>query len=199
MRETFRIGAGSKVGNWRRSGYAVLVGASVVLAAGCGGSTDGSAEPDTSAAGQPVAPQVPEKFDPCVDIPQEILDTENLHSTNSSTSKDEMRRGDIAWSGCGWVVSDGYSTSISATNLTIDMVRDKGVAGAREEVVDGRTVVITQSTGPEACGLNAELVGGSLEFRVDNPSSRRLTGNQDPCDIAIRLAEKVLPLVPADA
>lgn len=189
------------MGIMRKSVYATVAGAGVVLmAAACGTSTEGSAGPsDTSAAGQAAAPQVPDKFDPCVDIPQEVLDTENLHSTNSSTSKDEMRRGDIAWSGCGWVVSDGYSTSISATNLTIDMVRDRRVAGAREATVNGRTVVITQSTGPESCGLNAELVGGSLEFAVINPPSGRLTGDQDPCDIAIRLAEKVLPLVPADA
>lgn len=196
----FRIDAGSKVGNWRRSGYAVLVGASFVLAAGCGESTGGSAEPETSAAGQSVAAQVPEKFDPCVDIPQEILDTENLHSTNSSTSKDEMRRGDIAWSGCRWVVSDGYATSISATNLTIDMAREKDVQQVRETVVAGRTVIVTQrDDSGDSCTLNAELVGGSLEFGVTNPPSGRLTGDQDACDIGLRLTEKVLPLVPADA
>lgn len=189
------------MGIWRRSAYAVVGGASVVLVAtGCQTSAGGSAEPsDTSVAGQSVAPEIPDKFDPCVDIPQSVLDTESLHSTNSSTSTDEMRRGDIAWSGCRWVVSDGYSATISATNLTIDMVRARGVPGAREVVVDGRPVVITQSTGPVACGLNAELVGGSLEFAVNNPPSGRLTGDQDPCDIATRLAEKVLPLVPADA
>ncbi|MFI5718030.1 DUF3558 domain-containing protein [Nocardia sp. NPDC051750] len=168
----------------------------MLLAAGCGTSTEGSAEPSGISV---AAPQIPDKFDPCTDIPQEILDTEGLHSTNSSTSTDEMRRGDIAWSGCRWVVSDGYATSISATNLTIEMVRKRGVPGSREVVVDGRKAILTQSTGPEACGLNAELVGGSLEFAVDNPSSNRLTGDQDPCDIAMRLAEKVLPLVPEDA
>ncbi len=152
-------------------------------------------------AGQSVAPEIPDKFDPCVDIPQSVLDTEGLHSTNSSTSTDEMRRGDIAWSGCVWVVSDGYSVSISATNLTIGMVRDKAVPGAREAIVHERPVIFTQPNGATSsdCTVNAELVGGSLEFLVDNPPSGRLTGDQDPCDIATRLAEKVLPLVPTDA
>ncbi|NKY55890.1 DUF3558 domain-containing protein [Nocardia flavorosea] len=189
------------MGIWRRSAYCVVAGASVVLvAAGCGTSTEGSAEPSgTSVAGKSVAPEVPDKFDPCVDIPQSVLDTEGLHAAGSEPDKDEMRRGDIAWNGCIWVVSDGYSATISATNLTIDMVRERGVPGTREAVVDGRTVVITQSNGPDACGLNAELAGGSLEFRVNNPPSGRLTGDQDPCDIGMRLVEKVLPLVPADA
>lgn len=187
------------MGIMRRSACAVVAGASVVLvAAGCGTSTGGSAETSASAA-QSVAPQVPSGFDPCTDIPQEVLDTEGLHSTNSSTSTDEMRRGDIAWSGCRWVVSDGYSASISATNLTLDMVRKKAVPGAREDVVHGREVIVAQHGGPTSCTLNAEITGGSLEFLVDNPPSRRLTGDQHPCDIATRLAEKVLPLIPAGA
>ncbi|WP_169811819.1 DUF3558 domain-containing protein [Nocardia sienata] len=170
----------------------------VLVAAGCGTSTGGSAEPSTSAE-QAAAPQVPSGFDPCTDIPQEVLDSEGLHSTNSSTSTDDMRRGDIAWSGCRWVVSDGYSASISATNLTLDMVREKDVPGAREAVVDGRPVTIAQHNGTTStdCTLNAEMVGGSLEFLIDNPASGRLTGNQHPCDIATRLAERVLPLIPA--
>lgn len=179
----------------------MVAGASVVLvAAGCGTSTGGSAEPSTSAA-QSVAPQVPSGFDPCTDIPQEVLDSEQLHSTNSSTSTEEMRRGDIAWSGCNWVVSDGYAASISATNLTVDMVREKNVPGAQEAVVDDRSVIIAKLTGEtsSSCTLNAEMVGGSLEFHVDNPPSNRLTGDQNSCDITKRLAEKVLPLIPAGA
>lgn len=106
-----------------------------------------------------------------------------------------MRRGDIAWSGCGWVMSDGYAASVSATNLTLEMVREKAVPGARETAVHGRAVIIAKQGGPTSCTLNAELMGGSLEFLVDNPPSNRLTGDQNPCDIATRLAEKVLPLI----
>ena len=183
----------------RRSACAVVAGASVVLvAAGCGTSTGGSAEPSISAA-QSVAPQVPSGFDPCTDIPQEVLDSEQLHTTGLDLDKDEMRRGDIAWSGCGWVMSDGYAASVTATNLTLDMVREKAVPGAHEAVVHGREVIVAKQGGPTSCTLNAEMAGGSLEFLVDNPPSNRLTGGQDPCDISTRLAEKVLPLVPAGA
>jgi hypothetical protein len=126
-----------------------------------------------------------------------VLDSEGLHSTGLGLDRDQMRRGDVGWSGCGWVMSDGYAASVSATNLTLDMVREKAVPGAREITVHGRTVIIAQYGGPTSCTLNAEIVGGSLEFLVDNPPSNRITGDQHPCDIAVRLAEKVLPLIPA--
>ncbi|MGW0178656.1 DUF3558 domain-containing protein [Nocardia sp. NPDC003345] len=177
----------------------MLAGVGVVLVVtGCGTSTGGTGEP-SGAVVTSAAPVVPSGFDPCTDIPQEVLDSEGLRSTNSSTSTDEMRRGDFAWSGCRWVVLDGYSASISATNLTVDKVREKDVPGAREAVVHGRAVVIAQHAGPTSCTLNAEIEGGSLEFLVDNPPSRAKTGDQHPCDIATRLAEKVLPLLPAGA
>lgn len=177
----------------------MVAGASVVLAvAGCGTSPGGTAESSGSAVTS-AAPVVPSGFDPCTDIPQEVLDSEGLHSTGLDLDRDEMRRGDIAWSGCGWVMSDGYAASVSATNLTLDMVREKVVPGSRETAVNGRAVIIAQRGGPTSCTLNAEMVGGSLEFLVDNPPSNRITGNQHPCDIAVRLAEKVLPLIPAGA
>lgn len=187
------------MGIMRRSACAVVAGVSVVLvAAGCGTSTGGSTEPSTSAS-ESAAPKVPSGFDPCTDIPQEVLDSEGLHTTGLDLDRDEMRRGDIAWSGCGWVMSDGYAASVSATNLTLDMVREKAVSGARETTVAGRAAIVAQHGGPTSCTLNAEMVGGSLEFLVDNPPSRSITGDQHPCDIATRLAEKVLPLVPAGA
>ena len=190
------------MGITRKSVYTVVAGVcAALMTAGCGASTGENGESaESPTKGQLSAPKVPDGFDPCVDIPQEVLDTEGLHSTNSSTSKDEMRRGDIAWSGCNWVVSDGYGAGVSATNLTIDKVREKDAAIVRETVVDDRTVVITQRENAlDSCTLNAELVGGSLEFGITNPPSRRLTGDQPACDIGVRLAEKVLPLVPDDA
>lgn len=182
----------------------MVAGASVILlAAGCGTSTGGSAEPSTPASGQSVAPQVPSGFDPCTDIPQEVLDSEGLHPAGLALDRDEMRRGDIAWSGCRWVVSDGYGASISATNLTLDMVRERSLPGMRETTVSGRAVLVAhQSEGPDyetACTLHAEMKGGSLEFGVDNPASGRKTGHLYSCDIVLSLAEKVVPLIPVGA
>ncbi|TLG11498.1 DUF3558 domain-containing protein [Nocardia cyriacigeorgica] len=190
----------------RKSAYAAAAGLSAVLVlAGCGSSTEGTAEPTgeaagTSAAEQAVAEEVPSGFDPCTDIPQEVLDSEGLHTTSSSP-KDEMQRGKIKWKGCYWVVSDGYSTSISATNLTLDMIRDKPNPGTSESTVSGRPVVYAPDnpSNKTQCRLNAEMNGGSLEFMVDNQPSAPKTGSQNACDIALRLAGMVLPLLPAGA
>ncbi|MBF6425658.1 DUF3558 domain-containing protein [Nocardia cyriacigeorgica] len=191
----------------RKSAYAAAAGLSAVLVlAGCGSSTEGTAEPTgktagTSAAEQAVAKDVPSGFDPCTDIPQDVLDSEGLFSTGGESSKDEMTRGDLKWRGCQWVVSDGYGASISATNLTLDMIRGNSNAGTSEREVSGRTVLYAPDTAgsTEDCRLNAQMEGGSLEFFVNNPPSGRKTGSQNACDIALRLAEKVLPLVPAGA
>ncbi|MBF6343780.1 DUF3558 domain-containing protein [Nocardia cyriacigeorgica] len=192
----------------RKSAYAAAAGLSaVVVLAGCGSSTEGTAEPTggsagTSAAEQAIAEDVPSGFDPCTDIPQEVLDSEGLHTTSSS-SKDEMQSGKIKWKGCYWVVSDGYSTSISTTNLTLDMVREKNLPGARETTIAGRPVVIAHHSENQnnktTCRLHAQMEGGSLEFAIDNAPSAPKTGSQYSCDIALRLAEKVVPLLPPGA
>ncbi|WP_280233995.1 DUF3558 domain-containing protein [Nocardia cyriacigeorgica] len=191
----------------RRSVYAAAAGVSVVLVlVGCGSSTEGTAEPagesgGTSAARQTIAKDVPSGFAPCTDVSQEVLDSEGLHSTGGRSSKDEMDRGDIKWRGCRWVVSDGYGAGISTTNLTLDMIREKANPEIQEATVSGRTVLYAADTPGDTtqCRLNAQMEGGSLEFSIDNPASRRKTGNQTGCEIALRLAEKVLPLIPAGA
>ncbi|MBF6456599.1 DUF3558 domain-containing protein [Nocardia cyriacigeorgica] len=191
----------------RKSAYAVAAGLSAVMVlAGCGSSTDGTAEPaggstGTSAAGQSIAEDVPSGFAPCEDIPQEVLDSEGLHSTGGEASKDNMQRGEIKWRGCRWVVSDGYGTSISATNLTLEMIREKANPGTQEGTVSGRTVLYAPDDAGDTtqCRLNAQMEGGSLEIMVDNPNSRRKTGHEPACDIVLRLAGKVLPLIPAGA
>ncbi len=114
-----------------------------------------------------------------------------------------MTRGKVKWRGCIWVVSDGYSATISATNLTLAMVRDKHFAGERELTINDRPVLATtqaqSQTDKTTCTLNAHMQGGSLEFRIVNPESRRKTGHLTACDIGQTLAEKVVPLIPPGA
>lgn len=191
----------------RKSAYAAAAGLSaVVVLAGCGSSTEGTAEPTggsagTSAAEQTIAEDVPSGFAPCTDIPQEVLDSEGLHATGREPTKDDMTRGKIKWQGCYWVVSDGYGASISATNLTLEMIRQEPKAGMQEATVSGRTVLYANDTAGDTtqCRLNAQMQGGSLEFSINNPASGSKTGHEKACDIALRVAEKVVPLIPAGA
>lgn len=194
-----------KVGVAMRAVTCAMLLAGVLAVAGCSPTSDGTAEPvSTSAAEHSIAEDVPSGFKPCTDIPQAILDSEGLHRNDSPSSRDESQRGKVKWRGCGWVVSDGYTATISATNLTLAMVRDKHFPGEREITVNGRPVLITHQaadpTGRENCVLNAQMQGGSLEFTIGNPSGTSpKTRHLNACDIGQTLAGKVVPLIPAGA
>lgn len=194
-----------------RGRYLLAIGA-VVLVAGCGGSTDGEAQPvgtveSTSESGSTtttegaIAADVPNGFDPCVDIPESVLASEGLH--NRSNTDSDGSKG-IKWRGCGWVVSDGYGASIRTTNITVDMVRENSRRVVRDEyTIDGRDTVASNTDDEKdprsVCTLHVAMSGGSLEIFLDNPSSRRKTGQTDTCQLARTLAEKIVPLVPPNA
>ncbi|WP_327119798.1 DUF3558 domain-containing protein [Nocardia sp. NBC_01730] len=177
----------------------LAVGAALALA-GCGPSTDGDAKPNGSSSANPsIAPDVPAGYDPCTDIPQSVLDSENLRSKDK---EDSNASGGVRWRGCAWIQTDGYAPVIRTTNLTVDMVRDKKFADAREYTINGRHAISTRQVDehPEAvCTINVEMNGGSLEFFLSNPSSRKATGNLDTCELARKLAEKVVPTIPSNA
>ncbi|WP_433202673.1 DUF3558 domain-containing protein [Nocardia sp. CA-107356] len=174
----------------------------VVLLSGCGSSTDGDAKPvSTSTSGGPsLAANAPNSYDPCKDVPQSVLDSEKLHGKDSDNSE---AGGGVKWRGCAWVRSNGYSVSIRTTNLTIDVIRSRNFPEATEFTINSRRAISTrQFDGPfikEACTLDVEMKGGSLEFNLNNPPSNRDTGSIDSCVLARGLAEKVVPSLPATA
>ncbi|MQY31685.1 hypothetical protein NRB56_72950 [Nocardia sp. RB56] len=143
-------------------------------------------------------PPAPTGFDPCSDALKPVLDSEQLHGKERD---DSNGNGGTQWRGCGWVQSDGYSVSIRATNVTLSMVRaNPGLKIAEELTVGGRAAITYHDSDAtdlqHGCILDVELKNGSLEFFLDNPASRRLTGSMDTCLIAKTLAAKVVPLVP---
>ncbi|MBF6454703.1 DUF3558 domain-containing protein [Nocardia cyriacigeorgica] len=186
------------------AGVFQVLGAAVLLA-GCGSVVQGSAVPAGQVLdGRPIADEVPSGFNPCTDIPQSVLDSEGLHGTNAGgvpTKDDSWNRGKGArWMGCRWVVSDGYATNISVTNLTLDHIRHaKHLEIVRDTTVAGRAAVATHQADSQdtySCELYVDMEGGSLEFGVDNMPSNRKTGHLYSCDLAVGLAEKVVPLIP---
>jgi hypothetical protein len=146
-----------------------------------------------------MAADVPRSYDPCKDVPQSVLDSEKLHGQ-------EVADGDtsagVKWRGCAWVRSSSYSVSVRTTNLTIDLIRSRSFAEATEFTINGRPAISTrQFDGPfikEACTVDVELKGGSLEFNLNNPKATS-TGSLDSCAMARDLAEKVVPSLPATA
>ncbi|MFD0366189.1 DUF3558 domain-containing protein [Nocardia sp. GCM10030253] len=168
---------------------------------GCGSSTGGDAKPSTPTSTRPpLAEDVPRSYNPCKDVPQSVLDSEKLHGQDLANGD---AGGGVKWRGCAWVRSNGYAVSIRTTNLTVDLTRSRNFAEAAEFTINGRRAISTrQFDGPfikEACTLNVEMKGGSLDFNLNNPPSNRDTGSIDSCVLARRLAEKVVPSLPATA
>ncbi|WP_280492480.1 DUF3558 domain-containing protein [Nocardia asiatica] len=174
----------------------LAVGAALVLT-GCDSSADDAAPTSTASASPSIAADVPTGYDPCTDIPQSVLESENLrHKTN----EDHNASGGIKWRGCGWVQPDGYAPAITTTNITVDMVRNKNFADTHEYTINGRRAISTRQVEerPEGvCTINVDMKGGSLEFFLSNPPSNRKTGQLDTCALAKTLAEKVVPTLPA--
>ncbi|WP_405164974.1 DUF3558 domain-containing protein [Nocardia sp. NBC_01499] len=172
-----------------------------LVVAGCG-SSGGTGSPSTSTTTTATATDVPRGFDPCTGIPASVLEAEKLKPTGRD---DADSPNGVMWRGCAWVVrgGDSYSVSIRTTNLTVPMVRARNFTDTREFTIAGRQAISThQFEGPyvmAVCAVNVEMRDGSLEVNLNNPPSRKETGNLDSCQLARALAEKVMPSVPAGA
>ncbi|MBY8860816.1 DUF3558 domain-containing protein [Nocardia sp. CA2R105] len=175
----------------------LAVGAAVLILPGCsssGGSTSDSSTATTTSV------QVPTGFDPCNAIPQSILDSENLQGKQPDDFQADA--GKILWRGCVWADPDGYAVSIRTTNITVDLTRQKHFPGTREFSINGRRAISSQQQEyhtSEDCTVNVEMKGGTLEFDLTNPASAPKTGKTDTCQLARRLAEKVVPSMPTSA
>ncbi|MGQ4614754.1 DUF3558 family protein [Nocardia sp. R7R-8] len=176
----------------------LAVGTALVLTA-CNSSADDAAPAGATSTNPSIAPDVPTGYDPCTDIPQSVLDSENLRSKDK---QDSNASGGVKWRGCAWLQTDGYAPVITTTNITVDMVRNKKFADAREYTINGRRAISTRQVEEHpdgVCTINVEMKGGSLEFFLSNPPSRKKTGSLDTCALARTLAEKVVPTIPATA
>ena len=73
---------------------------------------------------------------------------------------------------------------------------------AEELSVAGRPAVTYHASDDQKdprsnCLLSVEMKGGSLELTVVNPQNRKKSGGQDSCEIAKRLADGIVPAIPA--
>lgn len=185
----------------RVAGVFLMVGglAAAMALAGCSSSTGGDAQSTQAATstGPTLAADAPRGYDPCTDVPQSVLDSEKLHSKDPANRE---ASGGVKWRGCAWVRSSSYSVSIRTTNLTIDIIRSRNFPETTEYTIDGRRAISTrQFDGPfikDACTVDVEIKGGSVEFNLNNPKSTD-TGHLNSCDLARDLAEKVVPSLPA--
>lgn len=177
----------------------------VLAVAGCdssaGGDSHSQANPTSALTPTGLQITVPDGYDPCVDIPQSVLDSENLVKGVADNKANARGPGGTEWRGCGWVRAggNGYAVSVQVTNVTIPFVRAHYSIDRREFTIAGRPAISVRKneTRPsEVCSINVEMQGGSLEFHLDNPSSNRETGHIDTCELGVGFAEKVVPTLP---
>ncbi|WP_084531828.1 DUF3558 domain-containing protein [Nocardia miyunensis] len=184
--------------NWGKviQSGALGIGA-VLLVASCNSGGSGSDASKSASATPTVAADVP-AFDPCKDIPQSVLDKEKLINPDADKQDGD---GGIKWRGCGFIQENGYSATIDSTNITLSMVRTNHDFNVIEELTVGGRAALTSHVAdqdPRAdCAVNVEMKGGTLEISIDNPPSAPLTGTQNSCDIAKRLAGEIVTNLPA--
>ncbi len=190
-----------EMASWSGVVRGVVLGAGLIMlisACNSGGESKGST--NSASVTPTIAADVPAGFDACKDLPQSVIQQEHLIKPDADNVD---RPGGIKWRGCGWVQAggDGYAPTIDTTNITLAMVRaNKDFTVDEELTVAGRAALTSHVSGQDShadCTINVELKGGSLEISVDNPPSRRNTGNQHACDIAKRLAGQIVPAIPA--
>lgn len=170
-----------------------------LLVAGCGTDSGGTATPVATTTGLPIAAEAPSSFDPCTDIPQDVLASEDLRRGVSDANVDGAQG--IKWRGCSFVAPDSYAVGITTTNLTLEVVRSNEKFRVRNEyTVDGRPAIavdaVEQSDTRASCTFYVEMAGGSLELSMSNPASNAKTGHLDTCGLSLGLAEKIAPLIP---
>ncbi|WP_280198720.1 DUF3558 family protein [Nocardia cyriacigeorgica] len=201
-------------------GVLMMTGLLVGLPAltGCGSSTsDIEADaPDLSFAAEP-----PQGYDPCHDVPQALIDAEQLHSREAvegeaSLAVSGVKDRPIKFRGCQWVRTNNYRVQITTTVLTVDIalwrhsLREE-LPDANEFTIAGRQA-ITRRPDPilveVACVANVDMKGGSLEIEVYDLTARtdpnpggdatpRLNpGSTDVCVRARNLAEQIVPSLP---
>lgn len=170
--------------------------AAVVLT-GCSFSNESASSKDSTTT---TRVQVPTGFDPCNDIPQSVLDSEGLQGKQPDDFQADA--GKILWRGCVWADGDGYAVSIRTTNITVAKTRDQHFPGTQEFTINGRSAISSQQQEylpDEDCTVNVEMKGGTLEFDLTNPASAPKTGKIPTCQLAWRLARKVVPSMSSGA
>ncbi|MBO0854291.1 MAG: DUF3558 domain-containing protein [Nocardia sp.] len=186
---------------------AVVAVCGALVLGGCssGGDSPSAGQAKTS-TGPSLAEHAPMSYDPCTQIPKSVTDSEQIELDQASGTDNAKAHGGIEWKGCGFVSTDGdgYTVSIRTTNLTIAALRAQHFPETQEFSVAGRNAISTrQFDDPahikDACTLNVEMRGGTIEFNVLNPASAKRTGDIDSCQIAKTLGGKVVPTMPANA
>ncbi|MFF0451732.1 DUF3558 family protein [Nocardia africana] len=173
---------------------AVFVAALGLLAsAGCGREVGHGATPP------PLPPQLPSKFDPCKDIPADVLASLNLDPEGRVIP---ARTGGALeqYKGCDYrlqaaaAAALGPDVFIQITNMTMDYFANN-YAPERQFTkmkISGREVATAAAADPSSCTLLIALQDGGVQV---GPNAIE----RDPCRNLVEVAAAIIPHIPQDA
>ncbi len=156
-----------------------------------------SSSKSSAAVSTTTVPSIPTGFDPCVDIPQSVLD--ELQWTFKISRQNSADDG-TDWRGCSWVKSNYYAVVVYMTNATPDKVRNQHYPDTRQLTIGGRQAVSSRQDADHPanqCTIDVAIKGGSLEFFLTNPKTNTMGGALNSCDLAREGAEVVTPTLPS--
>lgn len=165
-----------------------LIGAGL-LVAGCGsGTVSGNADPEGTAAGEPV-------FSPCDDIPDEAV--RSLGMDPATESRDIFGVEQPGWKICEWHGTGPYLTVFSTT-YTLDDVRANDSYTQFSDVEVGGRDGLTYHKISESDGRTCELAlpsgEGAVLLSVAYLGVDPVT--EDPCSIVGRAARQFVEFIP---
>ncbi|WP_373291635.1 DUF3558 family protein [Nocardia camponoti] len=178
-----------------RSGL-LLSCALALVTVGC--TNDPGTEPPSSSPTEATSVSKPADFDPCTDIPDAVLTSEQLRKTRPEDSDSAG----VTTHGCGYFMLQGYDVRIVRTSVSLSDIKAKFPDSYREQQFGSRQgayYTLFPQYGDRSCVINVAMNTGSLEFDLRNPATASKTGDLDTCQLATDLTNKIVPLIPESA
>ncbi|MGW5516605.1 DUF3558 family protein [Nocardia africana] len=180
------------IGRWAGLA-AVIVVLSLAAATAC---SDTGSEP---AAPSALPTAIPGTFDPCRDIPVNVLESQHLspepHPTVAKIGGGgEQSKGCEYWAQHGAEAELGSGVTINVTNVTMEYFAKNFEPNHQftHSEISGRSVATAGSAGNSYCVMLIALAAGGIE--MSNASSRN-----DSCRILTNVATALISSIPAGA
>ncbi|AYF77471.1 DUF3558 domain-containing protein [Nocardia yunnanensis] len=134
---------------------------------------------------------VPSSFDPCKDIPADVLTANHLQPQPAHHQPDDLG-GQEEYKGCDYKTQDdaaaeyGPGVFIAATNMTLDYFKST-YQPSRISKIDGRDVAAVPSQNNTHCILWVGITGGGIRFDTVTPK-------KDACEVLTDLVTAIFDL-----
>ncbi|MEV0033266.1 DUF3558 domain-containing protein [Nocardia sp. NPDC050793] len=166
----------------------MMLGAAVLFAAvGCGGTTEGT--PTTSTA-------QPALWNPCNEIPDDVLRASGVDPATEESGIAGVHQS--GWEICAWR-GKTYAITVYATRRTVaEFEKKEGNIEFQDVTVagrQGRQFKVQGNSKDRHCDILFPVsAGGVVQLSISNRAS--LDDLENPCTVAYRIGERIVPVFP---